>query len=122
MSNRQTDPAVARKNIRFVGRSDQGGRPDGTQVMLANGHAFVGHMFSDGFSVIDVRDPRAPKTKAFVANPPNTRSHHIQTHDNILLAVQGANVWALAKYNDDKKYFSSSLTEGMRSWVRLEWR
>jgi hypothetical protein len=110
-----TDPAVARKNIRFVGHSDQGGRPDGTQVMLHKGHAFVGHMFSDGFSVIDVRDPSAPKPVAFVANPPNTRSHHIQVHDGILLAVQGANVWALAKYNDDKKYFTTSLTESFKS-------
>jgi hypothetical protein len=115
VSNRESDPGITRKNIRFVGRSDQGGRPDGTQVMLANGHAFVGHMFSDGFSVIDVRDPSAPKTVAFVANPPNTRSHHIQTHENILLAVQGANVWALAKYNDDKKYFTSSLTDSFKS-------
>lgn len=110
-----TDPAVARKNIRFVGHSDQGGRPDGTQVMLHKGHAFVGHMFSDGFSVIDVRDPRAPKTVAFVANPPNTRSHHIQLHDGILLAVQGANVWALARYNDDKKYFTAALTDSFKT-------
>ena len=109
------DPAVARKNIRFVGHSDQGSRPDGTQVMLHKGHAFVGHMFSDGFSVIDVRDPRAPKPVAFIANPPNTRSHHIQVHDRILLAVQGANVWALAKYNDVKKYFTASLTESFRA-------
>ena len=109
------DPAVARKNIRFVGHSDQGGRPDGTQVMLHKGHAFIGHMFSDGFSVIDVRDPRAPKPVAFIANPPNTRSHHIQVHDGILLAVQGANVWALAKYNDDKKYFTASLTESFKA-------
>jgi hypothetical protein len=115
VSNRESDPGITRKNIRFVGRSDQGGRPDGTQVMVANGHAFVGHMFSDGFSVIDVRDPRVPKTVAFVANPPNTRSHHIQTHENILLAVQGANVWALAKYNDDKKYFTSSLTDSFKA-------
>jgi hypothetical protein len=110
-----TNPAVARKNIRFVGRSDQGGRPDGTQVMLANGHAFVGHMFSDGFSVIDVRDPRAPKPVAFIANPPNTRSHHIQTNENILLAVQGANVWALAKYNEQKDYFTASLTQSFKA-------
>ncbi len=110
----QTDPAVARKGIRFVGHSDQGGRPDGTQVMLANGHVFVGHMFSDGFSVIDVHDPRAPKPVAFVANPPNTRSHHVQVHDNILLAVQGANVWALAKYNEQKDYFTSSLTQSFK--------
>jgi hypothetical protein len=103
-SQHESDPAVARGNIHFLGRSDQGGRPDGTQVMLSNGHSIVGHMFSDGFSVIDVRDPRAPKPVAFVANPPNTRSHHIQAHDGILLTVNGANVWALAKYAEQKDY------------------
>ena len=42
--------------MRIVGHSDQGGRPDGVQVMVHRGFAYVGHMFSKGFSVIDVRD------------------------------------------------------------------
>ena len=37
-------------NVRFVSRSDQGGRPDGVQVILHKGHAYIGHMFSDGYS------------------------------------------------------------------------
>ena len=115
MSERQSDPAAARKDIRFLGRSDQGGRPDGTQVMLHKGHALVGHMFSDGISVVDVRDPRAPAAAAFIANPPNTRSHHIQVHDGILLAVNGANIWALAKYAEQKDYFTRSLTESFNA-------
>ena len=64
-------------------RCDQGGRLDGVQVIVHKGHAFIGHMFSDGFSVIDVRDPRKPKTVAFVAAPKNTRSHHLQIHGDI---------------------------------------
>jgi hypothetical protein len=51
-------------NIRFLSRNDQGGRPDGVQVILHKGHAFIGHMFSDGYSVVDVRDPLKPKTVA----------------------------------------------------------
>lgn len=112
--NQQQPVQAASRNIRFLARSDQGGRPDGTQVMVHKGHAYVGHMFSDGFTVIDVRDPRAPKPVVFVANPPNTRSHHIQVHDNILLAVNGANIWALAKYNEQKDYFTASLTESFK--------
>jgi hypothetical protein len=108
-------PGASAKNIRFLGHCDQGGRPDGTQVMVHKGHAFIGHMFSDGISVIDVRDPRAPKPLTYVANPPNTRSHHIQVHGDILLAVNGANVWALAKYNEQKDYFTSSLTQSFKS-------
>jgi hypothetical protein len=107
-------PGTAAKNIRFLSRSDQGGRPDGTQVMVHEGHAYIGHMFSDGITAIDVRDPRRPAPVAFIANPPNTRSHHIQMHGDILLAVNGANVWALAKYNELKDYFTSSLTQSFK--------
>ena len=41
------------RNMRLIGHSDQGGRPDGVQVMVHRGFAYVGHMFSKGFSVID---------------------------------------------------------------------
>jgi hypothetical protein len=107
-------PAAASRNIRFLSRSDQGGRPDGTQVMVHKGHAFVGHMSSDGISVIDVRDPRDPKAVAFVANPPNTRSHHIQVHDDTLFAVNGANVWAMQQFGQLKDYFGKPLSELMQ--------
>ena len=36
------------KNIRVLSRCDQGGRPDGVQIMVHKGHAYIGHMFSDG--------------------------------------------------------------------------
>ena len=49
------------RNMRLIGYSDQGGRPDGVQIMVANGNAFIGHMFSKGFSVVDVRDPSNPR-------------------------------------------------------------
>jgi hypothetical protein len=97
--------------IRLLGRSDQGGRPDGVQVMVANGYAYVGHMFSDGIAVIDVADPRAPKPVNFVAAPANTRSSHIQVHDGLLLAVNAANVWALQKYEKEQDYFGKSLAD-----------
>ena len=52
-------------NIKFVGHSDQGGRPDGVQVMVERGFAYIGHIFSKGFTVIDVRDPANPRPTAF---------------------------------------------------------
>jgi hypothetical protein len=58
------------RNLKLIGYSDQGGRPDGVQVMVNRGYAFVGHMFSKGFSVIDVRDPRNPRAVKCVAAPP----------------------------------------------------
>ena len=40
-------------NLEIIGHTDQGGRPDGVQLMVNKGFAITGHMFSDGFSVID---------------------------------------------------------------------
>ena len=48
--------------MRLIGHSDQGGRPDGVQLMVNKGYAFIGHMFSKGFSVVDV--PRSPQSQA----------------------------------------------------------
>jgi hypothetical protein len=101
------------KNVRFVAHSDQGGRPDGVQVIVHNGYAYIGHMFSDGFSVVDVRDPRHPKTVAFVAAPKNTRSHHLQVHGDLLLAVNGPNVWAMQQYASQQDYYAKSLVDSV---------
>ncbi|HUN44702.1 MAG TPA: hypothetical protein VMU81_30810 [Acetobacteraceae bacterium] len=97
--------------IRMLGHTDQGGRPDGVQVMVARGHAYVGHMFSDGISVIDVADPRAPRTVHFIACPPNTRASHLQVHDGLMLAVNAANVWALQRYGEQGDYFGKPLAD-----------
>ena len=75
------------RNMRLIGHSDQGGRPDGVQLMVHRGYAITGHMFSKGFSVIDVRDPRKPKPVAYVPAPPNTWNIHLQTHDDLLLVI-----------------------------------
>ena len=48
-------------NMRIIGHCDQGGRPDGVQIMVHRGYAYIGHMFSKGFSVVDVRDARNPR-------------------------------------------------------------
>ena len=57
MSAELPRPDYAR-NMRLVGYSDQGGRPDGVQIMVQDGYAYIGHMFSNGFSVVNVRDPK----------------------------------------------------------------
>ena len=61
-------PSHAR-NMRLIGHSDQAGRSDGQQIMVRNGYAYIGHVCSKGFSVIDVSDPRQPKTVNYVAEP-----------------------------------------------------
>jgi len=47
-------------NIMLLGHTDQGGCGDGVQVMVGGGYAYVGHMFSDGVTVLGVRDPATP--------------------------------------------------------------
>ena len=82
--------AVASHNIKFISHSDQGGRGDGVQVMVHKGFAYIGHGFSNGITIIDVRDPKNPKPVEFIACPPNTRAHHLQTHGDLLLGGQRA--------------------------------
>ncbi|HZL39186.1 MAG TPA: hypothetical protein VFC45_02780 [Pseudolabrys sp.] len=108
-------PGSTAKNIRFVSRCDQGGRLDGVQVIVHKGYAFIGHMFADGFSVVDVRDPAKPKTVAFVAAPKNTRSHHLQIHGDVLLAVNGPNIWAMQQYASQIDYYAKSLADSVQT-------
>ena len=108
-----TTSAASAKNVRLLSRCDQGGRLDGVQIIVHKGHAFVGHMFADGFSVIDVRDPVKPKTVAFVAAPKNTRSHHLQIHGDILIAVNGPNIWAMQQYASQVDYYAKSLADSL---------
>src|SRR5258708_6847139 len=83
------------RNIEFVGHTDQGGRGDGVQVMVARGHAYVGTRVSRGVMVTDVRDPRNPKPVNFVPTHPKSVSMHLQAADDLLLHIQEADQRAL---------------------------
>jgi hypothetical protein len=97
------------RNMRLVGYCDQGGRPDGVQVMVHRGHAYVGHMFSKGFSVIDVRDPKNPRAAAYIAAPPGTWNIHLQTHDDLLLVINAKDMFAAAEFADEHAYYRGQL-------------
>lgn len=98
------------RNLRLIGHSDQGGRPDGVQVMVHEGFAYVGHIFSKGFSVIDARDPRAPRPVAYVAAPPNTWCLHLQTHEDLLLVVHNKDMFAQSDLADPKAYYKGAVS------------
>ena len=98
-------------NMRLIGHSDQGGRPDGVQLMINKGHAFVGHMFSNGFSVIDVRDPRAPRPVHYEPAPANTWNIHLQTFGDLLLVINAKNMFAAAEFQDERAYYKGALGE-----------
>src|SRR6202046_5653975 len=95
-------PDYATKNMRLVGYSDQGGKSDGVQIMVHRGYAYIGHIFSKGFSVVDVRDPGHPKYVKRVAAPPNTWTLHLQAHDDLLLVIHNKAMFAQPDLSDEK--------------------
>ncbi len=98
------------RNMRLIGHSDQGGRPDGNQLMVHRGYAYVGHMYSKGVSVIDVRDPRTPRFVKYIQAPTDTWNIHLQTHDDLMLVVNGRDMKALPAFADDKSYYKGKST------------
>ncbi|WP_206093538.1 LVIVD repeat-containing protein [Pandoraea sp. ISTKB] len=96
-------------HMRLVGHSDQGGRADGVQLMVHNGYAYIGHMFSKGFSVVDVRDPSKPNTVAYVPAPANTWNIHLQTHDDLLLVINAKDMFAASEFQDEREYYQGAL-------------
>ena len=115
-------PAYA-NNMRAIGHSDQGGRPDAVQVMVNKGHAFVSHLFSNGFSVIDVRDPKNPKPLGYYPCPDNTWNLHCQAYEDLLLVVHAKNMWAQPELADERNYYKGktdfhgqSEAKGERNW------
>jgi hypothetical protein len=89
--------------LRVIGHTDLGGQGDCMHVnVTADGYAYVGHMGDSraGTSVVDVRDPRAPRPVGRVDTPPGTHSHKVQVVDDLLMvnyernpAEPGATEW-----------------------------
>jgi hypothetical protein len=96
-------------NMRMVGHSDQGGRPDGVQVMVHRGYSYVGHMFSKGFSVLDVRDSKNPRAVNYIAAPLGTWNIHLQTHDDLLLVINAKDMFAAAEFANERAYYKGQL-------------
>jgi hypothetical protein len=95
--------------MKLIGHSDQGGRPDGVQLMINKGYAITGHMFSKGFSVIDVRDPREPKPVNYIPAPPNTWNIHLQAFGDLLLVINAKDMFAAAEFQDERQYYKGQL-------------
>lgn len=110
---------VASSNIKFVSHSDMGGHADGVQVMVHRGYAYVGHGFSNGITTLDVRDAKNPKVVDFIACPPGTRALHLQTHDDLLLAVNAPSVWTMQQFQTDKDYFGGAPADRLKGTGNL---
>lgn len=110
-----SNPAVkfeSAKNFEFVGYSDQGGKPDGVQIMVERGYAYVAHLFSGGVSVLDVRNPAKPTLVKFLPVHPRSWSIHLQTHGNLMLVIEEFNFYSV--FVKEQDYYGHSI-EGMDS-------
>jgi hypothetical protein len=101
------------RRIRHISYSDLGGRPDSVQIMLNRRHLYVGHMFSNGLTILDASDPRRLKPVGFFTGGDFTRTHHLQAAEDVLLVANGANVVAMQSYDNLRSYFENSLADSI---------
>lgn len=82
----------AARNLRWLGHSELNGRPDGVQIMVNRGHAFVGHPFTGGgITVVDVREPTRPTPVNFLPVHPRSWCLHFQAFGDFLLVAEEFN-------------------------------
>src|SRR6266571_1243646 len=101
------------KGIKHLSYSDLGGRPDSIQIMSNRNHLYVGHMFSDGVTILDASDPRTLKPVNFWTAGPNTRTHHLQVAEDLMLVANGANIVAMQSYDNERGYFENTLVDSI---------
>ena len=101
------------RRIKHISYTDQGGRPDGVQIMLNRRHIYVGHMFSDGLTTLDASDPRNLKPVNFWTAGPNTRTHHFQVAEDLMLVANGANIVTMQSYDNERGYFENTLVDSI---------
>src|SRR6187549_2906442 len=112
----QDAPVPARgigRRIRHLAYSDIGGRPDSVQIMVNRRHLYVGHMFSNGLTILDAADPRRLKSVGFFTGGDFTRTHHLQVAEDMLLLANGANIVAMQSYDNLRGYFENTLVDSI---------
>src|SRR5436305_9661843 len=101
------------KRFRHLSYSDLGGRPDSVQIMMNRRHLYVGHMFSNGVTVLDATDPRRLTPVSFFTGGDYTRTHHLQAAEDLLLLANGANIVAMQSYDNLRGYFENALADSI---------
>lgn len=102
------------KNVDLISRSDQGGRPDGVQIMVHRGFAYIGHIFSNGFTIMDVRDPKQPKPVNFIPAFGRCWNIHLQTHEDLLLVIDEFNFYAAEAFAHEEDYYRQSVEDSIK--------
>src|SRR5262245_47707599 len=114
-SSGEIPPQGIGHRIKHISYSDQGGRPDAVQVMVNRKHVYVGHMFSNGITILDANDPRNLKPVRYwsLGQGDLTRTHQLQVANDLLLASNGANIVALQSYDSQRGYFENNLADSI---------
>jgi hypothetical protein len=73
------------------------------------GFAYIGHIFSKGFTIVDARDPSKPKPMTYIAAPANTWTLHLQAFDDLLVVVHNKDMFAQPELADEKNHYKGSI-------------
>src|SRR5258708_31781428 len=68
-------------------------------------------MSRGGLRIIDVRDPRKPRPVRLAPAPPNTWPLHLQAYDNLLLVINGVDIYNAALGIEKETYYSQPFAE-----------
>ena len=109
-----TTSRVLSKNVELITLSDQGGRPDGVQLMVHRGYAYIAHIFSNGFSVLDVRDPKNPKPVNYTPAFGKNWNIHLQTHEDLLFVIDEFNFYGNPAFEHEESYYTQSVEESIK--------
>lgn len=82
------------EGLRRLGSSPLAGRSEGLQVVGTGSRLFIAHLFSGGFTEVDIIDPRRPQVLSFTPAPQGSWSVHLQVQDDLLLAANGPDMWS----------------------------
>ena len=81
----------AASNMKPVGYSDLGGRTGAFKLTIkqvaGKWYLIMGHLWTEGWTVLDVTDPANPKVAKVVQGPANTVTEQVSLHDNILVTA-----------------------------------
>src|SRR5437899_10294017 len=90
--NAPVPPEGIGHKIRHLAYSDIGGRPDSVQIMLNRRHLYVGHMFSNGLTILYDSAPRRLKPVGFFTGGDYRRIHLLQVFDGLFLVAIVVNI------------------------------
>ena len=77
-------------NMQVVGYSDMQGRPPFKLSIKRVGdrwYLYSGHLWDDGWSIVDVTDPKDPKYLKFMPGVPNSWNIQVTLHDNLMIGA-----------------------------------